>query len=91
MATHIKKIIKNFLKTTESNICSQNKIEKIVNNHLDRELKKHTQFKGIYKNKIIIESQSSSARYIFNLKKQNLLRAIQKEYPQIEDIKVTIG
>jgi hypothetical protein len=91
MATHIRKIIQNFLKTAKSDIQTKTRIQKLVNTCLDKKLKKHTYFKGIYKNKIILGSESSSASYVFNLKKQKLLKAIQKEFPQIEDIKVNIG
>lgn len=91
MATHIKSIIQNFLKNTRNNIQDKTKIEQVIDNNLDKKLKKHIYLKQIYKNTIIFGSESPSVSYVFNLKKQDLLKAIKKELPQIDDVKITIG
>ena len=91
MATHIKKIIENFIKEKKTDIKEKEKIRQIVDSVLDKKLKKDISLKTIYKNKLIFSSSSSHFSYEFSLKKGELLEALRKEFPQIEDIKIKVG
>ncbi|MDP2924398.1 MAG: hypothetical protein Q8O30_11890 [Candidatus Omnitrophota bacterium] len=91
MATHIKTIVHDFLKNKKQEINHKERIRKIIETNIDKKLKKNIYLKGVYKNKLILGSQGSSFSYVFNLKKDKLLKAVQEEFPEIEDMKITIG
>lgn len=91
MATHIKSIIQNFLKDTKGEAGDRARMQEIVGKNLDKKLKGHVCLARVYKNKLIFNSESSNFSYVFNLKKEGLLKEIQKEFPQIEDIRISIG
>ena len=91
MATHIKLLIEGFLKKKKEDCAEQEKIEEILNRFLDKETKKHINPKSISRGKLILHSDSSSFTYNFNLKKEKILKEIQKEFPEIKGIRVKIG
>jgi hypothetical protein len=91
VATHIKNIISQFLREKKSEAKSADKIEKIVEENLGENLKKHIRLQKIYKKNLIFCSDSSSASYEFGLRKDTLLKAVKKEFPDIEGTKIKIG
>jgi hypothetical protein len=91
MATHIKLLIEGFLKKKKEDCAEQEKIEAILTRLLDKETKKHISLKNISKGHLVLHSDSSSFTYNFNLKKAKILKEIQKEFPQIQGVKVKIG
>ncbi|MDD4182411.1 MAG: DciA family protein [Candidatus Omnitrophica bacterium] len=91
MATHIKSIIEEFLKEKKAEAKSTGKIERIVEENLGENLKKHVRLQRIYKKNLIFCSDSSSASYEFRLRREGLLKAVKKEFPDIEGVKIKIG
>lgn len=91
MATHIKSIIKNFLKAKKSETQEKLRIEKIVNRNLSGKLKKHIRLQKIYKDNLFFYSDSSSALYEFGLQKDRVLKEVQREFPKIEKTVIKIG
>ena len=91
MATHIKEIVKKFLKEQSKAIQEREKIKKIINRTLGRTLAENITVEGVYKNTLIIHSNASSFIYDFNLKKKGVLEALQKELPHLKDVKIKIG
>jgi hypothetical protein len=91
VATHIKNIINQFLREKKSEAKSADKIEKIIEENLGANLKKHIRLQKIYKKNLIFCSDSSSASYEFGLRKDILLKAVKKEFPDIEGAKIKIG
>lgn len=91
MATHIKNLIKNFLKDKKHEVNEKIKIEKIIDKNLTVNLKKHIKLQGVHKKTLIFCSDSSSANYEFGLRKENLLKAVKKEFPNIDAIKIKIN
>jgi hypothetical protein len=86
MATHIKDIIEDFLKQKAAQTTETEKINRIIGGIMETQLKKHIRFNGVKDKKLVFSSNVSSARYDFNLKKDTVLRAVQKEFPHIEGI-----
>ena len=91
MATHIKKLLDKFLKSKKKGVEDWSRIEQIVEEALDENLRKHLHPEKIHKNTLIVCSDSSSVSYEFNLKKDRILEAVKKEFAYIEDIKIYIG
>jgi hypothetical protein len=91
MATHIKYIIKKFLKEQKKASREQERIKKIINGNLNRALAKNIVVEGVHRNILFVRSDSSSFAYDFNLKKKGLLEALQKELPCLKDVKIKIG
>lgn len=91
MATPIKGIIDNFLKTKLVQYQHQEKITKFADKLLAGEIKKHVQIKGVSHNCLIFHSDSSAATFDFRLRKDKLLIAIQKEFPDIKSIHIKTG
>ena len=91
MATHIKSIIEEFLKEKKAEAKSTGKIERIVEENLGENLKKHVRLQRIYKKNLYFRSDSSSASYEFRLRREVLLKAVKKEFPDIEGVKIKIG
>ncbi len=91
MATHIKNIISQFLKEKKSEARHTGRMVKIVEENLGAELTKHIKLQKIDKKNLIFSSTSSSASYEFGLRKENLLKAVKKEFPNIEGAKIKIG
>jgi hypothetical protein len=91
MATHIKALVKDFLKNQEQEINYRARLKSIVEANIDKKLKKHVYLKKVYKNKLIFVSAGSSFSYVFNLGKDKLLKAVREQFPEIEDVKITLG
>jgi hypothetical protein len=91
MVTHIKNILKDFLKDNKKDIEDKEKMERILYGALDKKLKGHIKVKRIYKNKVVLSSDSAAFSYEFNLKKKSVLEKLKKTFSQIEDIKIKVG
>ena len=91
MATHIKNLIKGFLKKKRKEAATKEKLAKIVDEVLGEKLKPRVQIRGIYKNKVIFYTEAAMVSYELNLIRGKLLEAIKEEFPQIEDIKINIS
>ncbi len=91
MTTHIKCLIEGFLKEKKREICYKKKIEKAICKFLSKKDEKHIKSKKIIKDQLVIYFDSSSFAYNFNLKKNNLLTEIKKEFPEIKGIKIGAG
>lgn len=91
MATHIKELLNKFLQEKKSECNETERLQRVINENLDTHLATHVILKKIYKNKLIFCTDTSNFVYEFNLKKNTLLKAVQKEFPYIEDAKITIG
>ena len=88
MATHIKHVLGGFLKDKKKDLKKRDQIEKIIEEELGEKVKKHISLKRIYKNNLILHSDSSNYSFSFYLKKENMLKKIKKKFPEIEDIKI---
>ena len=91
MATHIKHVLGGFLKEKKKDLKKRDQIEKIIGEELEGKIKKHIKLKRIYKNNLILHSDSSNYSFSFYLKKESLLKKIQKKFPEIKDIKIKIS
>ena len=91
MATHIKNVLGKFLKKAKERTKYQQRIEEAVKSVLTREEQQHVRVVRVYKNQIILKSDSSSFTYEANLKKDAILTNIKKTFPQIEGIKIKTG
>lgn len=59
--------------------------------HLMHPLKEHTHLTGIYKNKLLLHTDCASYGYELKIRKQEFLKDVQREFPEIRDITITIG
>ena len=91
MATHIKVLIKKFLKEQKKTTRQHSEIRRVIKENLDRTSAKNLVVEGVHKNTLIIRSSSSSFVYDFNLKKEGILEALQKELPCLKEIKIKVG
>ena len=90
MATHIKNLLRDFLKNKKGEDEYQQKISTVVAENLGVGLKKYIHIKNIRQGVIVFHSATSSATYEFMLGKKNVLEAVQKKFPEIKDFKITI-
>jgi len=91
MGIHIKCILDKFLKEGEGKRKYQERIKEAVERLCGEEERKHILHSFMEKDKIIIQLDSSSAIYEFNLKKKNVLEKIRKEFPEVKDIKTKLN
>ncbi len=91
MAEHIKSILAQFLKTKKRESADIARIGKIVSSNLGPKVSRYVRLDRIYKRKMFFSAGTSSALYEFGLKKYEILGAVKKEFPQIEDAKIKIG
>jgi hypothetical protein len=87
----LKNLLEDFLKDKKEKIKKREKIEKILEKFLEEDLKNHLHLKGIYKKKLVFYTENASFGYVFNLKKEEVLEKIKKEFPEIEEIKIKVG
>lgn len=90
MSTHIKDILNEFIKKGKANKETQSKIEEALNNILGGKFLEHITIKGIYKKKIIFCLSNSTVQYEVGLKKNELEKALKKEFPELEEIQLKI-
>jgi len=90
MATHIKHLLHSFLKHKKDADAYQQKITHIVSATLSSELQKYVRIKTIRQGVLVFHSDASSATYELMLKKPEVLGAVQKKFPEIKDLKVTL-
>ena len=88
MATHIKHLITEFLESKEREFSTQDNMNKIIRKVFDKNTQKQIQLKQLTKDKVVLYSGSSSLSYIINLKKEELLREIKKDFPNITKIQI---
>lgn len=91
MATHIKKVISKFLKKAKEKEKHQQKIEDVLKKLLSEEERNHIKPVRVYKNQLVLKSDSSSFTYEANLKKDAILAEVKKPFPYIEGIKIKTG
>lgn len=91
MGTHIKDIVDQFLKKKEIQSDYYTRLEEIIGNVLDRQTKKHLYLKEAGPGSLTFHSDSSNFTYYFNLKKDTLIKEIQKSFPQIKEIKIKVS
>jgi len=70
MPTHIKDLLKNFMEKNYKKKYFYEEIENIIKNSLDRKILKHIKLKRLYKNRLLIYCDNSTALYELNLKKK---------------------
>ena len=87
----MKDIVSQFLKKKEAQDECRRKLEEIIETVLDEQTKKHLYLKDVGLDSLIFHSDSSNFTYYFNLNKENLIKEIQKSFPQIKKIKVNVG
>jgi hypothetical protein len=87
----LKDLLDDFLKDKKEKIEKREKIERILDKFLEEDLKNHLHLKGIYKKRLVFYVDNASFGYVFNLKKEEVLEKIKKEFPQIEEIKIKVG
>lgn len=90
MATHIKFLVEGFLKKRKKEGARQERIEDIVSCFLDDEAGKYIYLKKITGAEVVFYSGSSNFTYDLKLKREKLLKEIQKEFPEIKKIKITM-
>lgn len=88
MATHIKQIISDFLEIKKREFLVQKKIEQVTKKFFDKTIQSQIKLKRITDDTVILGSDSSGLAYIVNLKKEQLLKEIQKNSPQINKIQI---
>lgn len=91
MATHIKKVVDEFLAKKKEEYKQQERIQQIVSRFLDSEAQEGIEIKGIFRKEIVFKSASSSHSYSFRLKKEKILAGVREEFPWIKDIRIEIG
>ncbi|MDD4955283.1 MAG: DciA family protein [Candidatus Omnitrophica bacterium] len=91
MATHIKSIINQFLKEKKKEAKNTVKIEKIIEENLGADLIRHIRLQRIHNKNLVFRSDSSGASYELGLRKEALLKAVKKDFPDIEGVKIKIG
>ena len=91
MDEHTKNVLASFLKEKKKEHLFHEKIQKIINGVLEKELKKHIHLRKVSKNRLIFSTEIASYAYEFNLKKKELLACIRKEFPQIAAIDIRSG
>jgi hypothetical protein len=91
MATHIKNLIKDFLKSKKAETADKGKIEEIFDGQVSLKLKKHIRLGGVEKNNLIVYSDAAAASYELNLIKGRILEGLKKDFPAVSDIKIRIG
>jgi len=69
MPTHIKDLLKDFINKSYKNKNFYETIENIIKNSLDKKILKHIKLKRVYKNRLLIYCDNSTALYELNLKK----------------------
>lgn len=90
MATHIKKILEEFLKEERQKSQEWERLKQIIDENLDEGIKKHIRPDKVYRNILFFFSDSSIVSYEFNLKKNKLLAAVRETFPDINDIKMKV-
>ena len=91
MATHIKEVIGDFFKNSQQLVEKRRKFDTIVGPYLKGGVEGNVLFVGVEKNAVIFHAKDSCFSYTFNLKKPQLLKDLQREFPYIEEIKVKVG
>jgi len=91
MAIHIKDLIDEFLGRKKKEGQNQERIQQTINQFLSQEGQENIYLKGVLRGDVILGAKSSSCSYDFRLKKNKILAEVQKEFPQIKNIKVELG
>jgi hypothetical protein len=90
MSSHIKGILNEFMEKKGEERKTQEKIKKVITEVLGEKFLKHITIKGVHKKKVVVRLSSSVAQYEAGLKKTKLYTALKKEFPYLEEIKLTI-
>ncbi|MBD3263509.1 MAG: hypothetical protein GF375_00220 [Candidatus Omnitrophica bacterium] len=90
MASHIKETLKKFFKKKDEEVKKYEIIGRKIEQILDEETKKYIHISSASEKEVVFVSDASSATYNFNLKKDELLKEIRKEFPKIKNLKVRI-
>ena len=88
---NISDIVEKFIKEIKEKNNYNNQVEKEIIDYIGPESVKNIVRKEIQKDQIMLYFGSSSFAYDFNLKKEELLKKIQKSFPEIKQIKTKIG
>lgn len=88
----IKKIISNVVQDiTDKKQYSNEKIERIWDQIITEHQKKHVKLIGINENILKVNVDAPSWLFQFKMRKKTILKNIQEEIPNIEDIVFKIG
>lgn len=91
MATHIKDTIKKFFKKRGDELKKYEIIKNKTQKILDKETQKYIHINKISEKEVVFVSDTSSATYNFNLKKEEILKEIKAELPGVKKLRVKIS
>jgi len=90
MATHIKDVVAGVLRQAKARRHIQQQVENVLDEIVDVQTRKHIRVKYIQKKSLILHTQSSAALYNTNLKKAEILEAVQQRIPTIENVVIKV-
>ncbi len=90
MTIQIKQLIQNFLNKQSSEYRDKEGINKLITDNLSPGLVKYIKGIKVYRDKLIVYCQNATALYEFSLKKEGLLKEIQRVFPGIQQIRVKV-
>ncbi len=90
MGTHIKDLIEGFFAKSKERFTVYQRLDFILDGVLDEETRKCVSICEVNDRKLILKASSSSALYNFNLQKESVLVAIQKEIKTIKNINIKV-
>jgi hypothetical protein len=90
MATHIKELLGEFLKEKQQEFQIKEKIEVICNRVFGAGLSGQVKVEKIEKTRITFSCPASEYKYEINLNKDKIIKQIQKDFPEIKEIRIRI-
>ena len=90
MGEHIKNIIDKFIREAKGREVHQRNIERELAEFFEEESIEYVKRKEIGRDQVMLYFKSSSFIYDFNLKKGELLKKLQKKFPEIKEIKTRV-
>ncbi len=91
MTVEIKKIIHKYLKEKKQEVLEREKLEDIINNIFDNNLKPHVRLLKLSGSRLVFLTDSSAAKFQINLMKPEILKICKQIIPSIDKIIVRLG
>jgi len=90
MATHIKDVLAGFLKEKRQDLPKQDRIRELVKTVVGKTLTKTGRPAKIDKDTLVLLCDDPASRYMMELKKADILKAVSQEFPEIKKITTRI-
>jgi hypothetical protein len=91
MATHIKDVLAEFLKEKRQDLPKQERIRELVTTIVGKSLAQTGRPAKIDKDTLVIFSDDPASRYLMELKKADILKAVSLEFPEIKKVTTRIA